>query len=105
MRPVIGITTYAEQARWGQWDLPAALIPLSYVQAVETAGGRPLLVPPSEEGVEETLDAVDGLLFSGGGDLDPTTYDAEPHPATSGVRAERDRAVSRRRRAQPPAPG
>jgi gamma-glutamyl-gamma-aminobutyrate hydrolase PuuD len=92
MRPVIGITTYAEQARWGQWDLPAALIPLSYVQAVETAGGRPLLVPPSEEGVEETLDAVDGLLFSGGGDLDPTTYDAEPHPATSGVRAERDRA-------------
>ena len=89
---MIGITSYAEQARWGQWDLPAALIPLSYVQAVEAAGGRPLLVPPSEEGVEETLDALDGILFSGGGDLDPAVYDAEPHPATSGVRGERDRA-------------
>jgi putative glutamine amidotransferase len=92
MRPVIGITSYAEQARWGQWDLPAALIPLSYVHAVERAGGRPLLVPPSEDGVEETLDALDGLLFSGGGDLDPATYGSEPHPATAGVRAERDRA-------------
>jgi gamma-glutamyl-gamma-aminobutyrate hydrolase PuuD len=92
MRPVIGITSYAEQARWGQWDLPAALIPLSYVQAVEAAGGRPLIVPPSEEGVEETLEAIDGILLSGGGDLDPAVYDAEPHPATSGVRAERDRA-------------
>ena len=92
MRPVIGITTYAEQARWGQWDLPAALVPLSYVQAVERAGGRPLLVPPAEDGVEETLDALDGLLLSGGGDLDPAVYGAEPHPATAGVRAERDRA-------------
>jgi putative glutamine amidotransferase len=92
MRPVIGITTYAEQARWGQWDLPAALIPFSYVRAIEAAGGRPLLVPPSEEGVEETLGALDGILFSGGGDLDPTLYDADPHPATSGVRTERDRA-------------
>lgn len=92
MRPVVGITSYAEQARWGQWDLPAALIPLAYVSAVEKAGGRPLLVPPSEEGVEETLDALDGLILSGGGDLDPAVYDAEPHPATSGVRSERDRA-------------
>jgi gamma-glutamyl-gamma-aminobutyrate hydrolase PuuD len=42
--------------------------------------------------MEETLDAVDGLLFSGGSDLDPELYDQEPHPATSGVVAERDRA-------------
>jgi gamma-glutamyl-gamma-aminobutyrate hydrolase PuuD len=91
MRPVIGITTYVEQARWGQWDLPAALLPLAYVQAIESAGGRALLVPPSDDGVEETLDALDGLLFSGGGDLDPATYGAEPHEQTAGVRAERDR--------------
>ena len=56
MRPVIGITTYAQDARWGVWHLPAALIPLDYVDAVERAGGRPVLIPPSEEGVEETLD-------------------------------------------------
>ncbi len=59
---------------------------------VESAGGRPLLVPPSQEGIEETLDAVDGLIFSGGADLDPATYGAEAHPATNGIRPERDSA-------------
>ena len=48
MRPIIGITTYAERARWGVWDTPTALVPLAYVDAVSRAGGRPLLVPPSE---------------------------------------------------------
>jgi putative glutamine amidotransferase len=91
-RPVIGITTYAEQARWGVWDSPAALIPLAYVHAIEKAGGRPLLVPPSEEAIEETLDALDGLLLSGGSDIDPELYGAEAHPETNGVRPERDRA-------------
>jgi putative glutamine amidotransferase len=92
MHPVIGITSYAEQARWGVWDSPAALIPLAYVQAVERAGGRPLLVPPSDAAIEETLDALDGVVFSGGADLDPDLYGAEPHPETNDVRAERDRA-------------
>ena len=91
-RPVIGITSYAEQARWGVWDAPAALIPMVYVQAVEHAGGRPLLVPPSDEAIEETLDALDGLLFSGGSDLDPALYGAEAHPETNGIRPDRDRA-------------
>jgi gamma-glutamyl-gamma-aminobutyrate hydrolase PuuD len=72
--------------------MDAALIPFAYVQAVERAGARPLLVPPSEGGVEETLDALDGLLFSGGADLDPQTYGAEPHPETNGVRPARDSA-------------
>jgi putative glutamine amidotransferase len=91
-RPVIGITSYAEQAQWGVWDSPAALIPMAYVHAVERAGGRPLLVPPSQEGIEETLDALHGLLFSGGSDIDPELYGAEAHPKTNGVRPERDRA-------------
>jgi putative glutamine amidotransferase len=67
-------------------------VPAAYVRAVDEAGGRPLLIPPSADGIDETLDAVDGLLFSGGSDLDPDLYDQEPHPATSGVVAERDRA-------------
>jgi len=92
VRPVIGITAYAEQARWGVWEAPAALIPLSYVSAIERAGGRPLLVPPSENGIEETLAVLDGLLFSGGSDIDPDTYGAEAHPETNGVRPERDQA-------------
>jgi putative glutamine amidotransferase len=90
--PIIGITSYAEQARWGVWDRPAALIPIDYVEAVERAGGRPVLIPPSEEAVEETLDALDGLLFSGGSDIDPTAYGADRHPETREVRPDRDRA-------------
>jgi gamma-glutamyl-gamma-aminobutyrate hydrolase PuuD len=91
-RPVVGITTYVEEASWGHWQLEAALIPTMYVQAIERAGGTPLLVPPVENGVEEILDALDGLLFSGGADLDPESYGAEAHPATTGTRPARDRA-------------
>jgi putative glutamine amidotransferase len=92
VRPVIGITTYVTPAKWSYWELEAALVPSRYVDALERAGGRPLLVPPVEGGVEETLDAVDGLIFSGGADLDPELYDAEPHPETAGVEPGRDRA-------------
>lgn len=82
MKPLIGITAYAQEASWGYWTLPAALIPLSYVQSVEAAGGRPLVVPPVQNAVEETLDAIDGLILSGGADLDPAAYGADPHPET-----------------------
>jgi putative glutamine amidotransferase len=91
VRPVVGITTYAQQARWGAWDVPAALVPLDYVDAIERAGGRPLLVPPSEDGVEETLAVLDGIVFSGGSDVDPSTYGAEVHPETDAPQARRDR--------------
>ena len=90
-RPLIGITAYAEPSvRWGVWDLPAALVPLAYVRAVEEAGGRPLLVPPSEDGIEETLAVLDGILFSGGSDLDPDLYGQSAHAETDGIRPERD---------------
>ena len=92
MRPVIGITTYVTPAKWGYWDLEASLIPHNYVRAVEEAGGRPLLVPPINEGIEETLDSLDAIVFSGGSDLDPAHYGEEPHPETFGIREERDRA-------------
>jgi gamma-glutamyl-gamma-aminobutyrate hydrolase PuuD len=92
MRPLIGITSYAEEIRWGVWTEEAAVIPLAYVRAVDRAGGRPLVVPPVEDGVDETLDALHGVIFSGGGDLDPGLYDAEPHPETDVPREQRDRA-------------
>jgi gamma-glutamyl-gamma-aminobutyrate hydrolase PuuD len=91
-KPLIGITTYVTPAKWSYWELEAALIPADYVRAVERAGGRALLVPPSEDGVEETLAALDGLLFSGGSDLDPSLYDQEPHEKTFGIHEARDRA-------------
>src|SRR3954449_13310264 len=89
-RPLVGITTYVEPASWGAWTMPAALIPYAYVEAVERAGGRPLLVPPSEDAVDETLDALDGIVFSGGNDLEPSSYGAEAHPETNGTNPARD---------------
>jgi len=90
--PVVGITTYAEPAAWGAWNVPTALVPMTYVESVEEAGGRALLVPPSELALEETLDVLDGIIFSGGNDLDPATYGARSHPETNGTRPERDHA-------------
>jgi len=89
-RPLIGITSYAQEASWGVWHLPAVLIPLAYVDAVEQAGGRAVVIPPSDEGVEETLEALDGIIFSGGADLDPSIYGADPHPETDAPQARRD---------------
>lgn len=91
MRPLIGITTYVESARWGPWDAPAALVPLTYVRAVEAAGGCPLLIPPSDDDVPELVAALDGIVFSGGADIDPDSYGASRHPETVGTRPERDR--------------
>ena len=89
-RPLIGITSYAQPARWGAWELPAALVPLYYVESVERAGGRALVVPPSTDAVDETLDVLDGVVFSGGIDIDPTNYGAERHPTTDPAQAHRD---------------
>jgi len=89
-RPVVGITSYAQEASWGVWRLPAVLIPAMYVDAVEEAGGRPLVVPPLESGLDETLDALDGIIFSGGADVDPTVYGSEPHPETDVPQRHRD---------------
>jgi putative glutamine amidotransferase len=91
-RPVIGITTYVTPAKWSWWELEAALVPADYVRAVERAGGRALLVPPSDDGVDETLKALDGLIFSGGSDLDPELYGQEAHAETSGIVRNRDTA-------------
>ena len=88
-KSVVGITTYLTPAAWGAWHLEAALVPAAYVRAVTRAGGVPLLVPPGAS-FEETLDAVDGLIFSGGSDLDPELYGAAPHSETDGWVRERD---------------
>jgi gamma-glutamyl-gamma-aminobutyrate hydrolase PuuD len=91
VRPLVGITTYVTPVAHGAWREEAALVPSDYVRAVERAGGRPLLVPPSDDGIEETLDALGAVIFSGGSDLDPATYGQDAHPETKGIVPERDR--------------
>jgi putative glutamine amidotransferase len=92
VRPLVGITTYLTPVAYGTWEEDVALVPADYLRAVGRAGGRPLLVPPSDEGVGDTLDVLDGLIFSGGSDLDPASYGQEAHPETEGFVEERDRA-------------
>ena len=92
MRPIVGISADVQLTTFGAWTEESALVPTDYTRAVERAGGRPLLVPPSDDGLEETLDVLDGLVLSGGSDLGPATYGHEPHPETKGVLEERDRA-------------
>jgi len=90
VRPVVGVTSYAQDASWGVWHLPAALVPLAYVDAIEKAGGRAVVIPPAEEDIEETLDTLDAIVFSGGADVDPARYGAEPHPETDVPQTRRD---------------
>jgi putative glutamine amidotransferase len=89
-KPLIGITTYVEPASWGHWQLDAALVPYDYVRAVERAGGRAVLIPPDDDGIDEVLDAVDGIVFSGGNDMGAETYGAAADPATIGTNPARD---------------
>jgi putative glutamine amidotransferase len=94
VKPQIGLCTALERARWSVWDRDAVLLPRSYVDAVQRAGGIALLLPPDRAAAEDPdilLDVVDGLLLAGGADMDPSTYGAEPHPATVGTVPERDR--------------
>ena len=93
IRPIIAITTPFTDASWGVWSQSAALLPAAYLTAVSRAGGMPLLVAPEPaltETPDEILQRVDGVIVSGGNDVDPGSYNAEPHPATKGTTPERD---------------
>jgi gamma-glutamyl-gamma-aminobutyrate hydrolase PuuD len=94
--PRIGLPTYVETARWGVWDRPAALLPHSYVAAVTAAGGLPVLLPPvpatdaDADAARRAVDGIDALLLTGGADIEPVRYGAEPLPTTQAPRPDRD---------------
>lgn len=88
--PRIGITTYAETVSWSVWNRAAVLLPTEYPEMVAAAGGVPLLLPPSPGLAAAAVDSIDGLIVSGGPDVDPRRYGATPHATTGPPRPERD---------------
>jgi putative glutamine amidotransferase len=94
--PLIGVSTYVAKAAWGAWERPAAVLPESYYELVASAGGRPLLLPPlrtaagTDFGAEEVIAALDGLILTGGGDVDPAAYGETAGSQVGGVDPVRD---------------
>src|SRR5207249_8267318 len=77
VRPVIGIPSPIERARWGAWEEPAHVLNRSYVDAVHRAGGAAIILPADPVWVtdpDDVLDRIDGLLLAGGADIDPQRY-------------------------------
>lgn len=93
LRPVLGLTTYLQQAQTGVWDVRASFLPGIYVEGVTRAGGIATLLPPQpvdEVVVQRVLDGLDGLVITGGRDVDPATYGQTPHPSTDRPADDRD---------------
>ena len=101
--PLIGISTYREQASWGVWDVDAAVLPYNYVDCVAAAGGVPLLLPPIQNNrpgmvatagtrrpAAQLVGNLDALVLSGGPDANPALYGELPHAETGPPRDQRD---------------
>jgi putative glutamine amidotransferase len=98
-RPLIGVTTsevrFAERIeQTPQSDPPRRemALGLTYLRAIEAAGGLPVVMPPLElEAIEPLLHRLTGICLSGGPDLDPGTYDEGPHPDLGPTEPDLDR--------------
>jgi putative glutamine amidotransferase len=91
-RPLIGVSTYLEAgARWGVWELEAALLPAGYPRLVQRAGGLAVMLPPdAPEHAEAAVARLDAVVIAGGPDVDPGRYGAERDPRTGPAAVERD---------------
>ncbi|CAN5311531.1 gamma-glutamyl-gamma-aminobutyrate hydrolase family protein [soil metagenome] len=92
-RPIIGLTTYLEQAQTGVWDVQASFLPKVYFEAVNKAGGIAVLLPPQPVDASiasAVIEGLDGLIITGGKDVDPARYGQTAHPETDEPRPDRD---------------
>lgn len=92
-RPALGLTTYLQRAQTGVWDVRASFLPAIYIEGVTLAGGIAMLLPPQpvdEAIAERVLDGLDGLVITGGRDVDPAAYGHVKHRATDEPARDRD---------------
>ncbi|MFE6199617.1 gamma-glutamyl-gamma-aminobutyrate hydrolase family protein [Streptomyces sp. NPDC057838] len=89
---MIGVSTYLESgARWGVWELEAALLPVGYPRLVQRAGGLAAMLPPDDPAqAAGAVARLDGLVVAGGPDVEPVRYGAEREPRTGPPAPERD---------------
>ena len=87
--PIIGLTTRKDLTPTG---LPVVMVQQAYVHAIIQAGGAPLLIPSDlpNAGWRELRQRLDGILFTGGGDIAVEHFNAAPHPKVDGVDEARD---------------
>lgn len=91
MQPLVGISCDVTEASWGPRTGVAAVLPESYIRALQRAGGVALLLPHGPPtGAEAVLARLDALVLAGGDDVLPAYYDADPDPATTLGSPERD---------------
>ena len=99
--PLIALTTYREHAQWGVWSHRADVLHVDYADAVVRAAGVPVLLPPAaaaddrdeasmRRAAATVVRRVDGLIVTGGADVDPGLYGEQPHPRTGAPRRDRD---------------
>ena len=81
VRPIIGVTAPTRVTKWGPWDMDATVMPATYSIAIVQSGGIPVILPPDDR-MPDVIHALDGLVISGGPDIDPSMYGAELDPNT-----------------------
>ena len=91
MKPLIGITPSLSRDTFSHGIFERYVLSNNYPNAVATAGGIPVILPPQDTDAGAILDRLDGLLLSGGADIDPAVYgDTDVHPTTYDISQLRD---------------
>ena len=83
MKPVIGLTSYRQRGQTGVWDTEMAMLPAFYLEGVTRAGGIAVILPPQQIDsldARNLLSGLDGLVVTGGRDVEASRYGHEPHP-------------------------